>query len=63
MTIPQVNPDGTLVSQNYGVDCDEWVREVGFFRPLCSQEFFPSVGDDTCDICVSPVQEPPAESI
>lgn len=52
-TLP-VNLDGTLVSQNDGVACDEWVREAGLFRPLCGQTFYPAVGDETCDVCVSP---------
>lgn len=43
-----------LSNQNDGIECDEWVREAGLFRPLCGQPFFPSVGDDTCDVCVSP---------
>ncbi len=52
------NPDGTLVDQNDGIECDEWIREADLFRPLCGQEFYPATWDNTCEICVAPVFVP-----
>lgn len=34
--------------------CRQWVRRLDEFMPLCTNEFFPSLGTDGCSICVSP---------
>jgi len=62
MTTLPTYPDGTPISQNDGIECDEWVRETPLFRPLCGQEFYPGVGDDTCNLCVAPRIEPVPEA-
>lgn len=62
MTGLPTNPDGSAVSQNDGIECDEWVRETPLFRPLCGQEFYPGVADETCNLCVTPHVPPIAEA-
>lgn len=48
-----------LSDPNDGIECDEWYREAGLFRPLCGQQFYPAVSDNTCDVCIDPIFKAP----